>query len=171
MIRFKLYLDKDSETDWLNKMSQKGYAFKKFILGFYKFEKCEPGEYIYQIDLLPNWKGDKAEFSSFMQDSGVEVIAQWYRWVYISKKASEGPFEMYTDTESKIGQYNRIKKFLLVAAGIETICLLVELNAAIHLQEVLFWGFVMFLGLVVVGILKVVWKCSWKIEQLRRDKI
>ena len=33
MIRFKLYLDKDAETNWLNEMSEKGWAFKSFFAG------------------------------------------------------------------------------------------------------------------------------------------
>lgn len=171
MVKFKLYLDKDSETDWINKMSQKGYAFKKFFLGFYTFEECEPGEYIYQIDLLQNWNGDKEEFTSFMEDSGVEVISQWYRWVFICKKASDGPFEMYTDVESKVGQYSRIKKFFMVGLGVESVCLLVELNSAIRTEELFIWGFVILIGFIVLAFLKGVWKCSWKIEQLKREKI
>ena len=47
MIRFKLYLDKDAETNWLNEMSEKGWAFKSFFAGFYTFEKCEEGRYVY----------------------------------------------------------------------------------------------------------------------------
>ena len=108
MLKFKLYYDKDEEEEWLKKMSLNGWAFKKFFLGFYTFEPCEPGEYNYQIDLLDNWNGNKADYASFMEDAGVEVISQWWRWVYLQKKTEDGPFEMYTDTESKIAQYKKI---------------------------------------------------------------
>ena len=50
MIRFRLYFDKDKETAWLNEMSRRGWAMNGFFAGFYRFEKCDPGEYIYQID-------------------------------------------------------------------------------------------------------------------------
>lgn len=53
MIKFRYYIDNQKEQDWLNKLSREGWALKKFFLGFYKFEKCEPGEYEYQIDLMP----------------------------------------------------------------------------------------------------------------------
>ena len=33
MIKFKLYLDKDAETNWLNEMSEKGWALKSFFRG------------------------------------------------------------------------------------------------------------------------------------------
>ncbi|MDF2520653.1 MAG: hypothetical protein K0R84_1281, partial [Clostridia bacterium] len=89
MLKFKMYFDKDVEEIWLKEMSNKGWAFKRFFLGFYTFEACEPGEYNYQIDLLDNWSGEKEDYASFMEQSGVEVISQWYRWVYIRKKASD----------------------------------------------------------------------------------
>ena len=33
MIKFKLYLDKDAETNWLNEMSEKGWASLIFFRG------------------------------------------------------------------------------------------------------------------------------------------
>ena len=44
MIRFRLYYDKDRETEWLNEMAADGWALKSFFAGFYKFEPCEKGE-------------------------------------------------------------------------------------------------------------------------------
>ena len=35
MTKFRLYLDKDKETTWINEMAAKGYALKKFFAGFY----------------------------------------------------------------------------------------------------------------------------------------
>lgn len=169
MLKFRLYYDKDEEEVWLNVMSQKGWALKKFFLGFYTFEASAPGEYNYQIDLLDNWKGDKEDFASFMEDSGVEVLSQWYRWVYLRKKTVDGPFEMYTDTASKITQYSRIKRFFLVGVIIEILCLWVEINATVHTGEGLFYFFDIILGIIVLVCLRMVWKCSWKIEQLKRE--
>ncbi|MFQ8631802.1 MAG: DUF2812 domain-containing protein, partial [Intestinibacter bartlettii] len=50
MIKYRYYIDNQKEQDWLNNLTKKGWALKSFFLGFYKFEKCEPGEYEYQID-------------------------------------------------------------------------------------------------------------------------
>ncbi|WP_368293124.1 DUF2812 domain-containing protein [Dehalobacter sp. TBBPA1] len=171
MIKFKWYYDKDAEQDWLRKMSLEGWAFKKFFLGFYTFEPCDPGEYNYQIDLLDKWDGDKADYASFMEDTGVEVVGQWFRWVFLRKKAADGPFEMYTDAQSKIMQYSKIKRFFTVFLAIEIICFLVELMAAIESGEVLFGAFTVLLGIIAIAMLKIVWKCQWKIEQLKREEI
>ncbi len=171
MLKFKLYFDKDLEETWLNEMSKKGWAFKKFFLGFYTFELCEPGEYNYQIDLLDNWNGEKKDYAFFMEENGVEVVSQWYRWVYLRKKASDGSFEMYTDSESKIAQYRRIQRFFLVGLFIEMICLFIEIKAAVSSSSVLFWGFVVFIGIIVLTFLRMVWKCKWKIDQIQQEKI
>lgn len=171
MLKFKLYYDKDEEENWLKKMSLSGWAFKKFYLGFYTFEPCEPGEYNYQIDLLDNWNGDKADYASFMKDAGVEVISQWWRWVYLQKKIEDGPFEMYTDTESKIAQYSKIGKFFKIALTIEIICFLMELAATIKTGDYVFGIFTVLLALICLAILKIIWKCKWKIEQLKREEL
>lgn len=148
----------------------KWMAFKKFFLGFYTFEKCEPGEYNYQIDLLDSWNGEKDDYAAFMKDTGVEVITQWWRWVYLQKKASDGPFEMYTDVESKITQYNKIKNFFKVALVIEVICFFMELLSIINTGYYIFGIFTVLLAIISLAMLKIVWKCKWKIEQYKHEK-
>jgi len=125
MIRFKVTFDKDAEQDWLNDMCQKGWAFVNFCAGICTFVPCQPGEYIYQIDLLD---GDGAHprdpegYREFMEDTGVEVVRRWFRWVYLRKKASDGPFEIYTDTASKISMYRRIRSLFIWALVVELCC-------------------------------------------------
>lgn len=167
MLKFKLYYDKDEEENWLKEMSLKGWAFKKFFLGVYTFEPCEPGEYNYQIDLLDNWSGDKDNYSSFMEDAGVEVIGQWWRWVYLKKKAIDGPFEMYTDVESKIAQYKRIGNFFKIFTIIEIICFLMEFTATINTGYYTFGIFTVLLGMISLAMLRIVWKCKLKVQQLK----
>ena len=61
---------------------------------------CRPGEFIYQIDLLPGrglCAGDYEGYVEFMHDTGVEVLQRWGRWVYLRGRAEEGPFEIYTE--------------------------------------------------------------------------
>jgi hypothetical protein len=170
MISFRLYFDKDAEEAWLREMSQNGWAFQKFFLGFYTFEPCNPGEYNYQIDLLDNWSSNKTEYSSFMADLGVEVIGQWWRWVYLRKKAADGPFEMYTDAQSKIALYSKIKAFFQIALIIEVICLAIELSAALRTGSFIFVIFTVLLLAISLALLKIIWKCKWIIEQLKYEK-
>lgn len=169
MKKVRFYLDKDEEQVWIQEMANKGWALKSFCLGVYTFEPCEAGEYIYQIDLLDNWNGDKRNFADFMSEMDVEVVSQWYRWVFLRKRAENGPFEMYTDIESKVEQYKRIKGFLTAGLVIELICFLQELNVAIKLREFEIWAATALIGMLVLGLLRVVWKCQWKIKQLKQE--
>lgn len=171
MIKFRIYFDKDEEEKWLKEMSNNGWAFRKFFLGFYYFESCEPGEYNYQIDLLDNWGGDKDEYAAFMEDIGVEVVSQWWRWIYLRKKTADGPFEMYTDAQSKIELYSRIKSFFLILLGVEIMCFFIELKAAISSGYYVYGFFTVLIGLICLVVLRVIWKCKWKIEQLKSEEI
>ena len=114
MKKFRLYFDKDAEEKWLNKMSEKGYAMEDFFLGSYTFSKCEKNQYIYRIDLLDNWRGDREDYSSFMEETGAKFVCQWYRWVWFRKESAKGPFELYTDKESQTKQYVRIMRFFIL---------------------------------------------------------
>lgn len=171
MKKFRLYFDKDEEQNWLQKMSSEGWGLKNFFLGVYTFLPCKPGEYIYQIDLLDNWSGDKKDFAQFMEDSGVEVVSQWYRWVYLRKKAEDGPFEMYTDLESKINQYTRIRTFFKVGLIVEIICFLIQIIPALITKNPFSWTCTVLLGIFVLAFLRIFWKCNWKIEQLKGKHI
>ena len=104
-----------------------------------------------------------------MEDTGVEVIAQWWRWVYLQKKASDGPFEMYTDAESKITQYNKIKNFFKVALVIEIICFFIELKATINNDSYIFGIFTVLAAAISLAMLQIVWKCKWKIQQYKHE--
>ena len=50
--KFNYFFNDESEENWINEMSAKGWHFKQFRLGMYAFEKGEPGEYIYRVDYL-----------------------------------------------------------------------------------------------------------------------
>ena len=169
MLKFRLYYDKDAEEDWLRVMSLNGWAFKKFFLGVYTFEPCIPGEYNYQIDLLDNWKGYKDDYESFMEDAGVAVVGQWWRWVYLQKKTADGPFEMYTDAESRINQYSKIKRFFIIFLTIEILCFFMELMATIETGKFIFGMFTVLIGVISLVLLKVILKCHHKIEKIKRE--
>lgn len=165
MKKFKLYWDKDKEQVWLNKMSEEGWAAKKFFLGMYTFEKCEKGEYIYQIDLMKNRKDN--EYLEFLEESGVEVVCRWFYWVILRKKSSEGSFELYSDKESKISQYKKIKKMFSVILLLEIICFAYEVFGAVKTKESLLVGFAILIGIFVVGIFSIVMKLNGRIKKLQ----
>lgn len=167
MKKFKLYWDKDEEQVWLNKMCEEGWAVKKFFLGMYTFEKCEKGEYIYQIDLLKSKNNN--EYLEFLKESGVEVVLKWGIWVILRKKSSDGPFELYTDTESKIGQYKKIRNMFSIVLLIEILCFALEIVGVVKTNELLIWFFVGIIGIFILGIVKLIVKLNGKIKYLKEQ--
>ncbi len=119
MKKYRLYYDKEKEITWLNQMCDRGYAMTSFKLGLYDFEKCEPGEYRYQIDMLPEQGADAERFKEFMQESDVEVVDTWVAWVYLRRKESAGDFVLYSDPMDVVQQYRRIQKFFALFFVIE----------------------------------------------------
>ncbi len=131
MIKFRLYYDKDAETEWLNQMSAEGWAMKRFFAGFYRFEACEKGEYLYQVDFGEKFFSISDDYREFMQDTGAEIIQSWGYWILLRKPASEGKFELYTDVDSSIEHYRKIRRMFKIATILELICLIIELFAGV----------------------------------------
>ena len=51
---------------------------------------------------------NKPRFWQLMADYGVECVDTYMNWAFFRKKAAEGPFEIYSDFDSKIGHYKRV---------------------------------------------------------------
>lgn len=131
MMKFKLYFDKEKETEWLNKMSAEGCALTDYWWGFYSFEKCLPGEYEYQIDIVDGFFYVDDDYRKFMEDIGVELVCMWGVWVILRKKVADGPFQLYTDVESSIGHYSKIRLVFNAALILESVVLIMMLPKAI----------------------------------------
>ncbi len=173
MIRFKLTFDKDLEQDWLNNLCRQGWAMTGFAAGFYTFTPCTPGEYIYQVDLLPG-DGlrckDPSGYAEFMEETGVEVVQRWFRWIFLRKRAEDGPFQIYTDLDSQIDMYRRIRQMFFWVLIVECLCsagiwfnLFVYNSLLIRCTAALF-------VMLIIGIVRVIIRSSRMIRELERKK-
>jgi len=109
-IVWKAYWNYEKEEAWLNDMAAKGLALVDYSWCRYVFEERPAEEYIYRIELLrelPSHPESQA-YLRFMEESGVQHVASYMRWVYFRKKASDGAFDIYTDIDSRIRHYQRI---------------------------------------------------------------
>lgn len=106
----KAYWNYEKEEKWLNEMTSKGFALVDYSWCRYVFEKCEPGEYIYRIELLENTHShpESEKYIQFIEETGAEHVASYMRWVYFRKKSDEKGFDLYTDIDSKIKHYKRV---------------------------------------------------------------
>lgn len=117
MIRFRWYYDKEKEEAWLNEMARRGWAMVHFFLGFYWFESCRPGEYLYQIDLfIYLFTGDhscmsQTEYINLIEETGAEYICRWGWYRFFRRRAKLGNFMLYTDVSSQVDQYRRYLRF------------------------------------------------------------
>lgn len=106
----------EKEERWLNEMAQEGWALTKAGFCTYTFEKSEPGEYIIRLEMIDN----SQSFQTFMEELEAEAVGKCVNWAYFRRKAELGPFEMFSDIDSRISHLNKISKmlFLLCMANI-----------------------------------------------------
>lgn len=120
MRKFRLYFDKEKEEVWLNEMCRQGWAMTGFFLGVYTFVPCEFGKYTYQIDMPPisgkvgTRDKKKREYIEFVESTGAEYVCSWGFWLIFRKETVKGEFKLYTDSESQIRLYQRIRLVFLV---------------------------------------------------------
>lgn len=166
MKKFKLYYDKDKEEAFLNEMSGKGYAMKHFFLGLYTFEKCQPGEYTYRVDLISDKTVEQRnELYDLIRDSGGELVQTWGIWAIFRKK---GNFELYTDPESQIKQFKRIRTIFLRLAIVEFLLSIPQWYNVIQTKEPMLILMAMLLTLIAFVFLKQVRTCTKKITELEK---
>lgn len=120
----KAFLNYEKEEKWLNEMSSKGLALSNYSWCRYVFEDSTPGEYIYRIVLLDNTMShpESRKMISFFEDMGIEFVASYSRWVYLRKKAAEGPFEIHSDIDTRIAHYKKVSTMWLTLACAEFCC-------------------------------------------------
>lgn len=169
MTKFRLYFDKDAETEWLNQMSEEGWAMNRFFAGFYSFERCEPGKYTYQIDFGEKLFHISNEYREFMEDAKVQIIQPWGYWVFLRKLSTEGEFKLYTDVDSSIEHYSKICKMFKAAILVEIFCLFFELFAGMN---GFFAGYPLacFIGAMIFTLANALFKAEDTIAQLQERK-
>lgn len=126
----KAYWDFEKEEKWLNEMSAKGMALTDYSWCRYVFEEDNNNQYTYRIEFLKDMPThpESIAYLKFLEESGVECVATYMRWVYLRKKTSEGSFDIYTDIDSKIKHYNRINIVWSSAMIIEFVAALSNLS-------------------------------------------
>ncbi len=103
----------EKEEDWLNEMAMNGWVLDSVSYCTYHFVRCEPGEYSVRLEMHPY---DEA-YLSFMRETGAEYVGRMMMWIYFRKKTADGPFDLFSDIDSRIRHLDRIGKVLAVIGG------------------------------------------------------
>ena len=102
--------DFDKEEQWLNSMAQQGWVLDKVGFCRYEFIRYEPGEYAVRLEMREH---DEA-YLGFMADTGAEYVGRVVKWIYFRKKTEDGPFDIFSDVESRIAHLDRICQTLKI---------------------------------------------------------
>lgn len=108
--KYRVFWNHENEERWLNEMVTQGWALVDMSGLRYIFAPCQPGAYIYRLELLEELPTHVKSYNylSFLREAGVEVVDSHLRWIYLRRPAKDGPFDLYTDRESRIRHYGRI---------------------------------------------------------------
>ena len=122
----------DKEERWLNTMAQQGWVLDKLGFCRYEFVRCEPGAYTVRLEMREH---DEA-YLSFMADTGAEYVGRMMKWIYFRKKTEDGPFELFSDLESRISYLDKMCRLL---RGVGLANLLIGLANSINPYAALGW--------------------------------
>lgn len=108
----------DKEVEWLNEMAAKGLGLVSVGWAKYEFEPCEPGEYVYQLELLEHAPShvESQQYIHFLEETGAEHVGSYMRWVYLRRKRELGEFKLFSDYSTKIKHLNRMIALILPLA-------------------------------------------------------
>jgi hypothetical protein len=125
----KAYSDFLKEERWLNEMAARGLMLTDYSWCRYVFAEGNPGEYTYRIELLENrpTHPESVAYIRFLEENGVECVATYMRWIYLRKKSSDGPFDIYSDIVGKIQHFQRVNALWTVLMCMEFGALLCNL--------------------------------------------
>lgn len=168
MIKFKMFFDKDKETKWLNEMAMEGLNATGFFAGIWTFEKCEPGEYLYQTDFGSTFGSVSDEYKELLKESDIEIVQLWGFWIILRRKASLGEFELYTDIDSQIEHYTKILKMFKCVTIFEFICLLIQVYVAA--DRTANWGIVFIFMAIVIGFVNITLRTRKRIDDLKEKQ-
>lgn len=126
--RFYNLAEWEKEEAWLNEMAREGWNLTAVGFCRYIFRRGTPGEYIYKLDVVERTASDevKESYFNFLTECGIRIVGEWKDWLFLQKKAAEGPFDTKDDTYAKLRQVNKIYSF-----AVRTLCRLMTIFAVL----------------------------------------
>lgn len=173
MKRFGLadYLE---EEVYLQEQHKKGWKMTKLKAPFsvYTFEKCEPEDYVYQLD-FKQAEQDSAEYLQLFEDCGWEYFYKFGDWYYFRKRKSEIDNEnvIFNDAASRAEMAKKVIKFqasIICATLIPGVIMMINIAANNDFgkrSQILCLIFILYF--IIIAILAVVHiKNFWKLNRI-----
>lgn len=171
----------EQEEQWINEMAKEGWQLTAIGLCRYIFRRGTPGEYIYKLDVVERTASDevKESYFNFLTECGIRVVGEFKDWIYLQKKAADGPFDMKDDTYAKLRTVNKVYSFavrtlcklLKIFAGVVIICSLGQMLSSNYAIQELFGGIMLGSSTSAIVVLAILWvpilrKLRRKVNQL-----
>ena len=99
--------------EWLNAMAQSGWVLEKTAFATYYFRRCEPDEYTIRLE----FHDYDESYIQFMAETNAEYVGRMAKWIFFRKKAADGPFDIFSDIDSRIAHLDKIGKMLGIVGG------------------------------------------------------
>ena len=115
--------DVEREEKWLNEMAAAGWLLEKWNGNFrYTFRRGERGAWLYKIDMIDDEERglDGEVYINFLNECGIEVAYRYKKWLYLRKRAVDGPFDTANDLYSRLRITNKVYSY-----SIRVLCYLV----------------------------------------------
>lgn len=100
------------EERYLREQHKNGWEFIAVNhLCFYHFKKCEPKDYVYQLDYNPESVTNKNEYIQMFRDCGWEYLQNFFGYSYFRKAVSEmdgSEEEIFCDDASRLDMLKRV---------------------------------------------------------------
>ncbi|MGN1019425.1 MAG: DUF2812 domain-containing protein [Aristaeellaceae bacterium] len=108
--------DWEGEEAWLNNMSHRGWQLEKVGFCRYTFVKGEPDQYQYRLQALSGHPGtaESQEYIGFVESTGAELVDTYLYWAYFRRATAEGPFQLFSDVDSRVKHMKRIRQVIVV---------------------------------------------------------
>jgi hypothetical protein len=112
IIYTKFYIGEFIEEEiWLGLQHREGWKLVKTDGRHFEFEKCEPEDWVYQLDFKKNGVAEEDYIQIFI-DSGWEFVQQYAKWFIFRKKKTDidADITIFSDNASKIEMCQRVNK-------------------------------------------------------------
>ena len=122
--RYFTIADYEREEQWINEMAREGWNLTAVGLCRYIFRRGTAGEYIYKLDLIERTESDevKESYFNFLTECNIRIVGEFKDWLFLQKRAVDGPFDMKNDTYAKLRTVNKIYSF-----SVRTLCRLLRI--------------------------------------------
>lgn len=132
MLKFNYTGNHKEDEAYMQQMCAEGWAAIKLVEGFWTFERCTPGQYVYRVAYMRGRTAEEfLQFRSECAQKGIEFVSKYSFWAIFR---SEKPFEFYKG-QDEIDICEKIYHPMPVGAVLSLIVLLIMIYLTLRVSR------------------------------------